>query len=71
MVSDIKELTVSWMSKQVYRYTGKNTVIAIIEAQKTAMEIPKNQEETVSRMRKKRWHLNRALKGTRNPKRRN
>lgn len=43
MVSDIKELTVSWMSKQVYRYTGKNTVIAIIEAQKTAMEIPKNQ----------------------------
>lgn len=43
-------------------------LIGVIKVQKRATEIPKDRKEGVSRTRR-RWHLNQALKGTRNTKR--
>lgn len=45
-------------------------VIVTIEVQKRAVEIPKNQKENVLRLRRRRWHLNWALKCRRNSTRR-
>ena len=57
MVSDIKQFTVSWISKHVQVHK-QNIIVVTVEVEKRVIEIPKNQKENVSRMHRSRYHLN-------------